>query len=86
MDGKGDREVARKLWSEAQQAKIDVSALLPELGTRAPASLPVEIPPLTSMHAQAAGARQLGSAPGRPETASFGRRSRTVPSKPRKAT
>ena len=49
MDGKGDREVARKLWSEAQQAKIDVSALLPELGTAPPASLPVEIPPLTSI-------------------------------------
>jgi hypothetical protein len=49
MDGKGDREAARKLWSEAQQAKVDVSALLPELGTAPPASLPVEIPPLTSI-------------------------------------
>ncbi|NLF72512.1 MAG: hypothetical protein GX575_26040 [Candidatus Anammoximicrobium sp.] len=49
MDGKGDREAARKLWSEAQQAKVDVSALLPELGTAPPATLPVEIPPLTSI-------------------------------------
>jgi len=49
MDGKGDREAARKLWSEAQQAKVDVSALLPELGTAPPASLPVEIPPLSSI-------------------------------------
>lgn len=49
MDGKGDREVARKLWSEAQKANVDVSALLPELGTEPPASLPVEIPQLTSI-------------------------------------
>ncbi len=49
MDGKGDREIARKLWTEAQKANVDVSALLPELGTAPVASLPVEIPPLTSI-------------------------------------
>lgn len=49
MDGKGDRDAARQLWSEAQKANIDVSSLLPELGTAPPATLPVEIPPLTSI-------------------------------------
>ncbi len=49
MDGKGDREAARQLWSEAQKAGIGVSALLPELGTAPPATLPVEIPPLASI-------------------------------------
>ena len=32
MDGKGDREIARKLWTEAQKADVDVASLLPELG------------------------------------------------------
>jgi hypothetical protein len=49
MDGKGDREIARKLWTEAQKANVDVSALLPELGNAPVASLPVEIPPVTSI-------------------------------------
>ncbi len=62
MDGKGDREVARKLWSEAQQAKINVSALLPELGT-APGQLAGRDSAAHLDHAQAADARQLGLAP-----------------------
>lgn len=52
MDGKGDREIARRLFAEAQKANVDVSALLPELDVApvAPvASLPVEIPPLSSI-------------------------------------
>jgi hypothetical protein len=49
MDGKGDRELARKLWSEAQKANVDVSALLPELDNAPVASLPVEIPPVTAI-------------------------------------
>ena len=49
MDGRGDRELARKLWTEAQQANVDVSALLPELGQTPVASLPIEIPPLASV-------------------------------------
>jgi hypothetical protein len=49
MDGKGDRELARKLWNEAQQANVDVSALLPELAGAAVASLPMEIPPVASV-------------------------------------
>lgn len=49
MDGKGDREIARKLWTEAQKANVDVSALLPELGNAPVASLPVEIPPVTAI-------------------------------------
>ena len=49
MDGKGDREIARKLWTEAQKANVDVSALLPELGNAPVASLPMEIPPVTSI-------------------------------------
>jgi len=49
MDGKGDRELARKLWTEAQRANVDVSALLPELERAPMASLSVEIPPVTSI-------------------------------------
>ena len=49
MDGKGDREIARKLWTEAQKANVDVASLLPELGNAPVATLPVEIPPLTSI-------------------------------------
>jgi len=49
MDGKGDRELARKLWNEAQKANVDVSALLPELDNAPVASLPVEIPPVTAV-------------------------------------
>lgn len=47
MDGRGDRDLARKLWSEAQQAGVDLADLLPELAGEAVASVPVEIPPLT---------------------------------------
>jgi hypothetical protein len=49
MDGKGDREIARKLWTEAQKAGVDVASLLPELGNAPVATLPVEIPPVTSI-------------------------------------
>jgi hypothetical protein len=49
MDGKGDREIARKLWTEAQKAGVDVASLLPELGNAPVATLPIEIPPLTSI-------------------------------------
>ena len=47
MDGKGDREKARKLLTEAQKDNADVAALLPELDITPVASLPVEIPPVT---------------------------------------
>lgn len=47
LDGRGDRELARKMWTEARQAKVDVAALLPELDVTPVASLPIEIPPVT---------------------------------------
>ena len=46
LDAKGDVELARKTWKEAEAGGVDVKRLLPELDAERPLP-PVEIPPLT---------------------------------------
>jgi len=48
MDGKGDVELARKAWKEAEAGGADVKRLLPELDAERPFP-PVEIPPMTPL-------------------------------------
>lgn len=46
LDAKGDVELARKTWKEAEAGGVDVKRLLPELDAERPLP-PVDIPPMT---------------------------------------
>lgn len=48
LDGKGDVDVARRMWKEAEAGGVDVKRLLPELEAERPLP-PVEIPPMTPL-------------------------------------